>query len=625
MKKASFDAYIVPHSDAHNNEYLADVDERLQYICNFSGSNGKCLITQSLAYCWTDGRYYLQCPKELYPGWTMQKMGRGENSIVSVIKETLKPGSKIGVDFNLLTNDGYNHYSAQLVGYELVNDSNNLIDQLWQNKPTYSREKVLIHELKHAGETCLQKYQRVYKSYKELSAFHHSNPNTPVALFIVRLDDIAWLTNLRGFDISFNPLFFSYAILYIDPSQKADQPEMFLHLFSDRCKFDSNEISSHLSENKIRLFDYNDALLRISDMSDIEDHSLKQHLSRYTLIIDTESVNQNVFSLIISSKVSQFTIEEKDFVEFTKYVKNDTEIQGLIESNLRDAAALVRYLAWLENELIVNKTQLNEYDAAEKCEEFRKQGDFFMGLSFDTISSTGPNAAIIHYKPSKTESSVINPNHVYLLDSGGHYLDGTTDTTRTVYFNDSVDAGQKQREMYTRVLLGNLAIERSRFIKRWGVSGSTVDSIARHSLWHVGEDFMHATGHGVGYFLNVHEGPNGIYNRPDNPAFRKGMVTSNEPGYYLTDHFGIRIENVIYVDEFEQEGKEYLRFVNMALVPYERNLLDFNLLSNDYIDYINAFHKECYEKVSPLLKKFNDDLAIKYLEKKTKPIERFKF
>lgn len=251
-----------------------------------------------------------------------------------------------------------------------------------------------------------------------------------------------------------------------------------------------------------------------------------------------------------------------------------------------------------------------------------------MGESFECISSSGANAAIIHYKPDENTSSIIDRSKVYLCDSGAQYLDGTTDTTRTLFFDDDIAKDtnnlKKEKEMYTRVLLGNLAIERSKFMKRWNLSGSSVDSIARHSLWHVGEDYMHGTGHGVGHFLNVHEGPNGIGGYPGNPNFVKGMVMSNEPGYYLKDHFGIRIENVIGVEEVNGSS-DLLCFDNFTTVPYEKNLLDLNLLSNDYIGYINSYHERVYNDLLPLLQEYDDEQAIVYLKKKTSPIPLFKF
>jgi Xaa-Pro aminopeptidase len=240
----------------------------------------------------------------------------------------------------------------------------------------------------------------------------------------------------------------------------------------------------------------------------------------------------------------------------------------------------------------------------------------FMGESFEAISATGSNAAIIHYKPDNISSSLIKKENIYLLDSGGQYLDGTTDTTRTLHFFNPSD---KEKEMYTRVLLGNLSIERSKILKRWNYNGGNIDALARQYLWQVGSEYLHGTGHGVGYFLNVHEGPHGIGVYTPNPSLTPGMIVTNEPGYYLKDQFGIRIENMLVVTEFG-DSNQFIAFENLTIVPYERNLLDFKLLSDDFIDYINQYHKDVYEKLSPLLR--DNQLAIEYLFKKTEKITR---
>jgi Xaa-Pro aminopeptidase len=255
---------------------------------------------------------------------------------------------------------------------------------------------------------------------------------------------------------------------------------------------------------------------------------------------------------------------------------------------VRDAVALVRYFAWLENELVVNKnTNLNEYDAAIQSEKFRAMGDRYMGLSFSTISSTGSNAAIIHYEPTKEKNSIVSKDQVYLIDSGAQYLDGTTDTTRVVHYGTP---SSTEKEMYTRVLLGNLAIERVKLSKVSGLTGGSIDPLARQYLWHVNQDYQHGTGHGVGHFLNVHEGPHGIGGYAGNPPLAPGMVVSNEPGYYLKDSFGIRIENIIFCKEFEKDSS-MICFESLCMVPYENNLLDYDLLSKNDLNYLNEFHQ----------------------------------
>ena len=614
MKENNFDVLIIPHSDPHDNEYLAPSDERLAFISGFTGSNGIAIITQTEALCWTDGRYYIQCEKELKQGWKMMKMERGMKNSRGYICDTVNKGSKVAVDYSQISSETFDSWVSQLKDYVLVNDTNNLVDRLWEAKPNYKVDQVLIHEFKYHGEKCEEKFLKLYNTVKSKNEVDSKK----LGFLLVKLDDIAWLTNLRGQDIDYNPVFFSYCILYYD----LDLNKFECHLFSDKRKFNSEEVQAHLKNNNITLFSYEDLFKRVKGFGDLNEED-KSKYSEYLLVVDETSINQNVFQIIQSQEIYKFKKISTNCAEFTKYIKNDTEIRGFKDCHVRDGAALVRYFAWLEDQIVNKNQQINEFDAAKKSAVFRAEGKLFMGESFECISSTGSNAAIIHYKPDNTNSSIIDKDKVYLCDSGAQYLDGTTDTTRTLYLNDSSSNGlKKEKEMYTRVLIGNLSIERSQFKKRWNLSGTSIDALARHSLWHAKEDYNHGTGHGVGHFLNVHEGPNGIGGYPGNPSFIKNMVMSNEPGYYLEGSFGIRIENIIYVDEVD-EDKDYFKFVNFTTVPYEKNLLDLNLLSNDYIDYINKYHEECRFKLLPLLEEYQDYIAIEYLKKKTAPIPKF--
>lgn len=629
MKESNYSAIVVPHGDAHDNEYLAEADERVAFISGFTGSNALCVITMDEALCWTDGRYFIQCEKELKSNWKMMKMGVDKNSrdyLIDKFKESLENNINVAFDTALFSNEIYNLYkllNKKNNKINIVKDSNNIIDSLWSDKkPKYKEDRVFIHDIKYTGEDCKSKYSKCIKKLKDMNVDNKEiKNNSKFAVVLSKLDDIAWISNIRGSDIDFNPVFFSYAILYYDLNSN----KSCLDLYSYQNKFKSEDIQNHLKANDINLYDYNDFYNKLKNFN----NNNNNNYSDYLLIADISSINQNIYDSITCLDKSKYCLLNTNCVENTKCIKNITEIKGFKDCHIRDGAALVRYFAWLENELINKKnTNINEYDAALKSLEFRKEADLFKGESFACISSSGANAAIIHYKPEKNKCSIIKDNEVYLCDSGAQYLDGTTDTTRTLFFNDDI-ANEKaknlikqEKEMYTRVLIGNLAIERSRFKRRWRLSGKSIDSLARHSLWHIGEDYNHGTGHGVGHYLNVHEGPNGIGGYPNNPNFEEGMIMSNEPGYYLNDKFGIRIENIIGV-EADDKNKDLFKFVNYTMVPYEINLLDFDLLSNDYIDYINWYHKICYESLAPELNKFKDELALKYLTKKTKPIKKF--
>ena len=613
MKESNYDAYIIPHSDAHDNEYLASADERVKFISGFSGSNALCVITQTEALCWTDGRYFIQCEKQLLPGWKIKKMGQDETSRQYLIKN-LASNSKIGINFMLISNETYDLFASTLKDHQLINNENDLVDRIWidskdELKPQYKKESVIIHELKYTGETCSNKYDKIFSTFVNKNEIKENITSVNKYAFIIsKLDDIAWMCNLRGSDIEFNPVFFSYAVLFYNKDEKKGN----VKLFSDLDKFNTDEIKCHLIENNIDLMEYNQFYTFIQ--------SKNQELNDWVVIGDKISINQNVYDCI-SNNLYKCYIENINFTEHTKCYKNDIELKGFKDCHIRDGAALVRYFAWLEHELCTKNSAINEYDASLKSLEFRSHGSLFKGESFSCISSTGSNAAIIHYKPEENNSHIINKDHLYLCDSGAQYLDGTTDTTRTLYFNTETANNLKNREkeMYTRVLLGNIAIERSIMNKRSKLSGKDMDSLARQYLWQVGEDYMHGTGHGVGHFLNVHEGPNGIGGYPGNPSFEKGLVMSNEPGYYLKDNYGIRIENIIYVDNVISNDN-LLKFNNLTMVPYEKNLIDINLLSKNDIDYINKYHEQCYNTLSNLLEEYEDYVALNYLKRKTSPI-----
>ena len=338
-------------------------------------------------------------------------------------------------------------------------------------------------------------------------------------------------------------------------------------------------------------------------------HSLNGHVIAY----DGNACNY----MLYEAMQKRHRLNSPALVARIKAVKNPVEIAGMKCCQFRDGAAVVRYLAWLEKQLEKgDNPELTEYTGAEVLERLRSEGEYFVGLSFATISSTGPNGSIIHYKPEKETARVLTNKEVYLLDSGGQYLDGTTDTTRTVHYTEPTAF---QREAYTRVLLGNLDLERLVWPANVGYSGGEIDMIARRRLWQAGLNFGHGTGHGVGQYLNVHEGPQGI-NRFKNEPLVAGMDITDEPGYYLDGEFGIRIENLLFIKEHEKfEG--YLCFENITWAPYCRNLMDFSILKQEDIDYINEYHKKVEAALTPYLEKYDDQVALAYLKRECAHIE----
>ena len=581
IKDKGYDAYIIPHGDQHNNEYIAESDERIKFISNFSGSNGIGLVTQDVALMWTDGRYFIQIEKELYQGWKMKKMGQ-EESLTDYILKNLPKNKTIGMDFSLFTQGQAKQMKDKLKEYKFVDNKDNLIDMCWGKlKPKYSCNKVMILPIEFTGESVLDKYKDLDKNIQK-----YIEPNKNYRLLISKLDDIAWLLNLRGNDIPYNPLFFSYALFY------KTSEGFSLHLFVKKEKFDSPELNKYCEENNIKLFDYKE----ISKELEICPKDIIN-------IIDEKTTNHRMHIDIINSKQEAIFIKE-DIIENIKYVKNPVEIEGFRKANLKDSVALIKFFSWLEEELVTkNRKDLNEYQIGLKNKKVREEQDNYMGESFAPICASGPNAAIIHYEQNENLHSDANKDLVLLCDTGAQYKEGTTDITRTVHYGTP---SKKEKEMYTRVLLGNLSLERLKF--RRGYSLYNLDSIPRSYLYMVGEDYLHGTSHGVGHFLNVHEGPRGIPLKP-------GNIITNEPGYYEKDAFGIRIENEVLV--VEKEGN-LLGFENLTYLPYERNLIDLDLVSNDFKKYIDDFHKKVFEKLSPFLK--DDEKTLDYLKRKTEPL-----
>ena len=581
MKERGYDAYIIPHGDCHDNEYIAESDERIKFISNFSGSNGIGLVTQDVALMWTDGRYFIQIEKELYPGWKMKKMYE-DGTLPDYVLNNLKEGLTIGMDYSLFSHESASNIKDKLSNYNIVDDKNNIIDDIWGTvKPKYKNNKLLILSEKFTGKTVSEKYAMVDKLVNKINAENYR-------LLISRLDDIAWLLNLRGSDIPYNPVFFSYALF------SKNKEQFCTKLFINKEKLDTPEMKKYCEDNHIILFNYDEII-----------PELEKSEENLVTFYDEDSTNHRMFQTLKEIKIGKISKLDFDIIEFIKAVKNPVEIEGFRKANLKDSVALVKFFAWMEEELVTkNRTDLNEYQIGLKNKEMREEQENFMGESFAPICGCGANAAIIHYEQNENLHSDMNKNLIILCDTGAQYKDGTTDITRTVHYGNPT---KKEKEMYTRVLLGNLSLERTLF--RPGKKLRDLDAIPRSYLNMIGEDYKHGTSHGVGHFLNVHEGPYGLPLIP-------GNIITNEPGYYEKDSFGIRIENEVLV--ITKEEKELYGFENLTFVPYERNLIDMDLISNDVKKYIDNFHKQCWEKLSPLLEK--DKKALDYLKRKTAPL-----
>ncbi|GAU11522.1 hypothetical protein TSUD_345120 [Trifolium subterraneum] len=573
----SIDAYIIPSQDAHQSEFIAECYGRRQYISGFTGSAGTAIVTNDKAALWTDGRYFLQF------------------LFTSDAAEQLK-------------------HIISKKNHELVYLYNsNLVDEIWKEaRPEPPNKPVRVHDLKYAGLDVASKLSSLRSELVKAGSS---------AIIVSALDEIAWLLNLRGSDIAHSPVAYAYLIVEIDGAT----------LFIDDSKV-TEEVDDHLKKANIEIKPYN------SIISETENLAARGA----ALWLDTSSVNAAIVNAYkaacdkyyqnyenkhkTGNKVFDGSNEKSDVgvpiavhklspVSLAKAIKNEMELKGMQNCHLRDAAALAQFWDWLETEINNNRV-LTEVEVSDKLLEFRSKQDGFLDTSFDTISGSGPNGAIIHYKPEPESCSIVDPNKLFLLDSGAQYVDGTTDITRTVHFGKPT---AREKECFTRVLQGHIALDQAVFPE--DTPGFVLDAFARSFLWKVGLDYRHGTGHGVGAALNVHEGPQSISYRYGNfTPLVNGMIVSNEPGYYEDHAFGIRIENLLYVRNVETPnrfgGIQYLGFEKLTYVPIQIKLVDVSLLSATEIDWLNNYHSVVWEKVSPLL----DGSASQWLWNNTQPI-----
>ncbi|KAL3884061.1 hypothetical protein ACJMK2_030284 [Sinanodonta woodiana] len=587
-------AYIIPAEDAHQSEYPSDYDKRRQYISGFSGSAGTAVVTGQLynkSALWTDGRYFLQAEAELDCNWILMRQGEsGVPTITEWLLTVLPANSKVGVSPFLISSSQWKSYSdaMQKSNISLHGVNSELIDQIWTTgRPAMPSTAINALTMQFAGRSWQDK----------ISDMRAKMAEQEVDLMIITgLDETAWLFNLRASDISYNPFFMSYAIidrisnttsLYIvgkdtkltrTPNDTATNVTLYVHLNTG-----ANGSCQGSSGACIEVKEYDNTDI-IRDVEAAVIMSNKVWVSR--------SCNYAIFSLIPETKVYQANTP----VTLMKARKNKDEVEGMKRAHIRDAVALISFLAKLEKE-VKQGVSWTELSAAEDLETYRRKQEYNRGLSFDSISGSGSNGAIIHYSVTNATNKAITTKEMYLLDSGGQYLDGTTDVTRTFHFGTPTEF---EKECYTRVLMGHINL----FLAKWpkGLYGREIDAFARGPLWDVGLVYRHGTGHGIGMYLSVHE----------------------EPGYYQPDKFGIRIENIVMVTSVntthKMEGQNFLGFEHITLVPYEPNLIDVSMLSDKHIEYLNSYHKLIQERVGKELKNQQLNEAYDWMMLKTATI-----
>ncbi|KAF2637659.1 putative Xaa-Pro aminopeptidase P [Massarina eburnea CBS 473.64] len=597
MKARSIDVYMVPSEDSHQSEYIAPCDARRAFISGFTGSAGYAVVTHNKAALSTDGRYFNQAAKQLDSNWELLKQGLQDvPTIQEWTADQVEGGKVVGVDPSVVTGADARKLAERIKkkGGEYKAVDENLIDLVWGGeRPARPSENVIVQPFKYSGKSFEDKIEDIRKELEKKKS---------LGFVVSMLDEVAWLYNLRGNDIPYNPVFFSYAV--VTPTTAT--------LYVDDSKLPT-EVKEHLGDAvTIRPYDaiFEDVTALSAELFKTQESSTEKK----KFLTSTRASWALHKALGGEDRVD----EVRSPIGDAKAIKNEVELEGMRQCHIRDGAALSEYFAWLEDQLINKGATLDEVDGADKLETIRAKQHLFKGLSFDTISSTGANAAIIHYKPEKGACSIIDPKAIYLCDSGGQYQDGTTDTTRTLHFGEPSEI---EKTAYTLVLKGNIALERVKFPK--GTTGFALDVTARQFLWAEGLDYRHGTGHGVGSFLNVHEGPIGIGTRVQfsEVPLSVGNVISDEPGYYEDGKFGIRIENMIMVKEVETKhkfgDKPYLGFEHVTLTPHCRKLVDMSLLNEDEKNFINSYHKEVWDKTHKFFEK--DELTTAWLKRETAP------
>lgn len=591
LKLLNIDAFIVGSEDCHQSEYVGDTDKRLEFISNFSGSSGTALILATGAYLWTDGRYFLQASQELSSEWTLMKQGSpGVLEMDQWLLSNLTEQMVVGVDGSLITTQQAKNLQSLLSAKKisLVAIDINPIDKVWLDSSSYphlSCEPIKIHDLKFAG----QPYEEKLNACKDFIAKQEVE-----FMAVSMLDEINWLFNIRGNDIAFNPVVKSYAVIGLHKS----------YIFIDLNKIPNEETRSHFDPKIIEILPY----------QEIESFFKRLSEDSKKVLADLSQLNWRLYLALGSNAKDGVSC-----ITLSKSLKNPIEIEGIRQAHIRDGVALTAFLCWLETTVRNAPNSISEYDVTEKIEEFRQKMQYHMGPSFTTIAGYGPNGAIIHYQPAKETAAMLGLDSLFLLDSGAQYLDGTTDVTRTIHFGE---VSQRMKDCYTLVLKGHIALARVVFPE--GTLGSRLDAMARAPLWAHGLDYNHGTGHGVGAFLNVHEGPQGIgCRRRDTVGFSVGMTTSNEPGYYEESAFGIRIENVCITVEVGTAnnfmGKRYCKFQEMTMVPMKTSLVNVDLLNSEEIQWLNQYNESVRRTLIDMMPEYFPE-ALEYLVRETAAI-----
>lgn len=582
MRREHLSAFIFPSTDAHQSEYVADHWQGRAWISGFNGSAGTAVVTMRSAALWTDSRYFIAAEEQLR-GTEFQLMKlkvEGTPAISDWIASELSQNEdecrEVGLDGMV---NSYNDTMALIsdlrkAGGITVRTNFDPLEQIWMNRPAIPENPVEIQSLNFAGETVDDKIQRIRKALRE----HHAD-----GILVSALDDIAWTLNLRGTDVHCNPVFVSYLLI------SSDQVSLFVN-----PKKISSEVKAYLDEHGISLFDYNQVEEGLESYAD------------YNILLDGDETS---FCLWKSVKCQEI-IAAKSPIPVMKAVKNATEIEGYHRAMLRDGVAMVKFLKWLKP--AVEAGGQTEMSIDKKLTSLRAEQNLFRDISFDTIAGYQAHGAIVHYEATPETDAPLLPEGLILIDSGAQYQDGTTDITRTIALGPVTE---EMKHIYTLVLKGHIQLELAKFPD--GASGTQIDALSRECMWREGYNFLHGTGHGVGSYLNVHEGPHQIRMEWKPTPLRAGMTVTDEPGLYLKGKFGVRIENTLLIKDFvETTFGKFLQMESLTLCPIDTAPIDVDMLLLEEVEWLNAYHREVFEKLSPYL----EDEEVGWLAKATKPL-----
>ncbi len=568
MKKRGITVYVVPTSDFHQSEYVGEYFKARKYMTGFTGSAGTAVITMKEAGLWTDGRYFIQAAAQLEgSGVTLFRMGEeGVPKVEEYVEEQLEKGGCIGFDGRVMdakAGKKYAEIAEKKEGSLYVTED--LVDIIWTERPSLPAHKVWILEQEYAGMSTEEKLSQVREQMKQEGADVH---------ILASLYDIAWLLNLRGDDIDHVPVFLSFVAV------EEKKTTLFINqeILEDKVK-------KYLKDNQIQVEDYEKI------------YAYAENLKDNKVLMSLEEVNYRIAENV--QKHSQI-VDAPNPSLLLKSIKNETELENTRIAHLKDAVAVTKFMYWLKTN--IGKKEITEISASDYLEELRKEQEHFLDVSFDTICAYGANAAMMHYSASEESNAVLKPEGFLLVDSGGHYLEGTTDITRTFALGE---LSHEQKKHFTAVCRSNLNLANAKFL--YGCSGINLDILARGPLWDMGIDYRCGTGHGVGHILNVHEGPNGfrwkiVQERNDSGKLEAGMITTDEPGVYLEGAYGIRLENeLICVKDEKNEYGQFMKFENITYVPMDLDAILPEEMTFREKQELNEYHQMVYEKISPYL------------------------